>query len=208
MKKLKIPEETIERLPLYLRRSEELASAGEDSVTSNQFVRKLPGISSENLRKDLSYFGNYGIKGHGYDIPQLLEELENILKIRAATEVALVGVGNLGTALLTHGEFNRWGFKITVAFDSNPELIGDKVGGVEIRSVQDLVPVIQNEDIEVAMLTVPSGNAQSVANTLVSAGVRGVLNFAPTLLDVPQQVKVMQLDITSKLKELNYYLEK
>ncbi|MEF8726141.1 MAG: redox-sensing transcriptional repressor Rex [Candidatus Bipolaricaulota bacterium] len=207
MKKLKIPEETIERLPLYLRRSKELSGNGEDFVSSQEFVEKLPGISSDNLRKDLSFFGNFGVKGQGYNTNQLLSRLRSILKLQADTKVALIGVGNLGSALLTHKEFSRWGFMITAAFDKDPRVVGSQIGGISIQPIQGLNQTIQNEAINVAMIAVPAGEAQSVANSVVSAGVKGILNFAPVLLDVPQEVQVEQVDITSKLKELNYYLE-
>ena len=206
MKKLKIPEQTIERLPLYLRRTEELYSKGEESVASHQFVKDLPGINSDNLRKDLSYFGNYGKKGSGYHIPQLQEELRNILKLHIETPVVLVGAGNLGTALLTHQDFNRWGFRITAAFDSDPSVIGDRIGGIRIQPVDDLESTVRNQEVEVAMIAVPADSAQVVADSLVSAGIQGILNFAPALLEVPSEITVKQMDITSKLKELNYYL--
>lgn len=206
MKKLKIPEQTIERLPLYLRRTEELNSNGEESVTSHQFVKDLPGINSDNLRKDLSYFGSYGKKGSGYNIPQLQEELRNILKLHIETPVVLVGVGNLGTALLTHQDFNRWGFRITAAFDNNPEVIGDQIGQIRVQPIQDMKPTIQKDEVKVAMIAVPVDNAQLVADSMVSAGIKGILNFAPALLEVPPEITVKQMDITSKLKELNYYL--
>jgi len=206
MKKLKIPEQTIERLPLYLRRSEELHSKGEESVTSHQFVKDLPGINSDNLRKDLSYFGNYGKKGSGYYIPQLQEELRSILKLHIETPVVLVGAGNLGTALLTHQDFNRWGFRITAAFDSDPSVIGDQIGGIIVQPAEDLKSTVRNQEVAVAMIAVPADSAQIVADSLVSAGVQGILNFAPTLLEVPSDITVKQVDITSKLKELNFYL--
>lgn len=206
MKKLKIPEQTIERLPLYLRRTEELYSDGEESVTSHQFVKDLPGINSDNLRKDLSYFGNYGKKGSGYNIHQLQEELRNILRLHIETPVVLVGAGNLGTALLTHQDFNRWGFIITAAFDNDPGVIGDRIGGIRVQPTQDLKSTVKNEEIEVSMIAVPVDSAQLVADSLVSAGIKGILNFAPALLEVPPEITVKQMDITSKLKELNYYL--
>lgn len=206
MKKLKIPEQTIERLPLYLRRTEELYSDGEESVTSHKFVKDLPGINSDNLRKDLSYFGSYGKKGSGYNIPQLQEELRNILRLHIETPVVLVGAGNLGTALLTHQDFNRWGFRITAAFDNDPGVIGNRIGGIRVQPTQDLKSTVQNEEIEVAMIAVPVDSAQLVADSLVSAGIKGILNFAPALLEVPSEITVKQMDITSKLKELNYYL--
>lgn len=207
MKKLTIPEQTIERLPLYLRRSEELNAKGEEAVTSEQFVKDLPGINSENLRKDLSYFGNYGKRGSGYDTPRLIEELRRILKLHVETDVILIGAGNLGTALLTHQDFNRWGFRISAAFDKDPGVIGNKIGGVRIQPIQGMESKVRNQEIEVAMIAVPAPYAQEVADMLVSAGIKGILNFAPALLETPQTVKVMQLDITSKLKELNYYLK-
>lgn len=207
MKKLRVPEQTIERLPLYLRRTEELHSLGEESVTSHRFVEGLPGINSDNLRKDLSYFGNYGKKGRGYDISQLMEELRNILKIHVETPVALVGTGNLGTALLTHQDFKKWGFRITAAFDREPRIIGDQIGGILIQPIQELETTVRKEEIDVAMIAVPVDSAQEVANSLVSAGIKGILNFAPSLLEVPREITVKQVDITSKLKELNYYLQ-
>lgn len=207
MEKLTIPEKTVERLPLYLRRSEELYSQGSESATSQKFVKDLPGISSAILRKDLSYFGNYGKKGTGYEIPKLIGRLREILKLHVETKVILVGAGNLGTALLTNSEFDHWGFEITSAFDSDPDVIGEEIGGVRVQSSQDLEQVIQIEGTKMAMLAVPANNAQSVTDSIVSAGIRGILNFTPILLEVPEEITVKRVDIMSKLKELNYHLD-
>lgn len=207
MQKLTIPEKTVERLPLYLRRSEELYSQGSESATSQKFVKDLPGISSEILRKDLSYFGNYGTKGTGYNISKLIGRLREILKLHVETKVVLVGVGNLGTALLINREFDRWGFRITSAFDNNPDVIGKEVGRVKVQSSQVLEQRIQAKKTKMAMLAVPAKSAQSVTDSLVSAGIRGILNFTPVLLEVPEGITVKRVDIMSKLKELNYHLD-
>lgn len=207
MEKLTIPEEAVQRLPLYLRRSEGLYSQGNESATSQKFVKDLPGISSSILRKDLSYFGNYGTKGTGYDIPKLIGHLREILKLHVETEVVLIGVGNLGTAVLTNKEFNRWGFRITSAFDNNPDIIGKEIGGVKVQSSQDLEQEIQANGTKMAMLAVSAHSAQSVSDSIVSAGIKGILNFTPVLLEVPEGIAVKRVDIMSKLKELNYHLD-
>lgn len=207
MKEYTVPEQTVKRLPLYLRRSEELAERGKESVTSEKFVKDLPGINSNNLRKDLSYFGNYGKKGSGYDIPKLNSELRKILKLNTDTAVALVGVGNLGTALLTHQDFNRWGFTVSLAFDKDPKIVESRVGGIVVDPVEELPSKVRDRGIEVAMIAVPAESAQTVADKLTSVGIKGILNFAPVLLEVPENITVKQVDITSRLKELSYHLK-
>ncbi|MEF8837634.1 MAG: redox-sensing transcriptional repressor Rex [Candidatus Bipolaricaulota bacterium] len=205
MKRLKIPKETIERLPLYLRQLERFQELGEGRVTSYQITENLPGIQPNTIRKDLTYFGNYGTQGTGYSVSHLIEELEKVLNLQTTVEVALVGVGNLGTALCNYQqESGRGDLEITLAFDKDPELIGQKVEGTQIRSQEDMEKKVKEKGIKIAIITVPANQAQSVADTLISAGVEGILNFAPTLLDSPEEVEVYQIDIISKLKVLNY----
>ncbi|MEF8798660.1 MAG: redox-sensing transcriptional repressor Rex [Candidatus Bipolaricaulota bacterium] len=206
MKKLTIPKETIGRLPFYLRQLEKLREEGEEFATSQQITENLPGIQANSLRKDLTYFGSYGTRGTGYSVPRLIKELKSLLKLKDRRKVALVGVGYLGTALLNYHEFGHGCFDITLAFDKDPSLIDREVKGVQIEDPEVMESRIKGEDIEVAIIAVPSDQAQPVADSLVSAGIEGVLNFAPVLLDLPEEIRVFQIDITSKLEEMNFYL--
>ncbi|MFB6291680.1 MAG: redox-sensing transcriptional repressor Rex [Candidatus Bipolaricaulia bacterium] len=208
MKEPDIPEETVERLVLYLRQLEKFYDEGKKSITSQQFAEKLPGINSHSLRKDLTYFGTYGKKGTGYDISRLIKELRSTLSLQATRKVALVGVGNLGTALLNYNEFGKWNFDITFAFDKDPELIGSEVGGVQVRDPRVMEKELRAEGVKMAIIAVPGDQAQVVAESLVSVAVEGILNFAPVLLDLPEEVRVVQLDIVSQLEKMDFYLER
>lgn len=202
-----IPEETVERLVLYLRQLEKFCDEGKEFVTSQQFAEKLPGINPHSLRKDLTYFGTYGTKGTGYDVSRLINELRSALRFQTRKEMALVGVGNLGTALLNYNEFVNWNFDITLAFDKDPDLIGSEVGGVQVRDPKMMEKKLREKEVKAAVIAVPGGQAQVVAESLVSASVKGILNFAPVLLDLPEKIRVVQMDIISNLEKIYFYLE-
>lgn len=200
-----IPKQTIGRLLLYLRQLKRFRKQGRDWITSREFVENLPGIRSSNLRKDLSYFGDFGTQGRGYNVTRLMQALKEVLDLDSRREMALVGVGRLGTALLNYRGFEQWGFDLCLAFDRDPEVIGSRVNGIEVHSPQGMEEKLEANGIEIGMIAVPGKEAQAVADQLVSGGVEGIVNFSPVLLNTPMGVAVTQVDITSTLEVLTFY---
>ncbi len=205
MKERKIPKETIDRLPLYLRCLEKLIEDGEENISSKNFSKRL-NLNSAQVRKDLSYFGDFGTRGVGYKTKKLASKIREILNLNTKWKMALVGVGNIGSALLTYTGFNERDFQVEMAFDSDPELIGEEINDVEIEEVSRLPERIQEEEIKLGIIAVPAPAAQEIADQMVEGGVTGILNFAPTLLNLPEEVRLAQVDITKELEQLVYYL--
>ncbi len=203
-KPMKIPEKTVTRLSIYLRCLEELEAEGVASVSSRQMAERF-GLNSAQVRKDLAYFGQFGVRGLGYYIAELKHNLERILGLKQDWEVALVGVGNLGSALIAYKGFQARGFKIGVAFDTDPARVGQVIGGVQVVETAKLVPTLRKKKVKIAMLAVPAPAAQSVADLLVEAGVTAILNFAPAQITVPEGVKVQNVDLSVLLKTLSYH---
>lgn len=205
MKERRIPKETIDRLPLYLRCLNKLIDQGEENISSENFSSRL-NLNSAQVRKDLSYFGDFGKRGVGYETEKLASEIREILNLDRRWKMALVGVGNIGSALLTYSGFDRRVFEVTMAFDRNPQLIGKEINGVEVEDVSNVSERISEEDVKLGIIAVPASSAQKVADMLVEGGVTGLLNFAPTLLDLPEDIQLAQVDITKELEQLVYYL--
>jgi redox-sensing transcriptional repressor len=204
MKSVKIPEKTVTRLSIYLRCLEELEADGVNSVSSKQLAERF-GLNSAQVRKDLAYFGQFGVRGLGYYIAELKHNLERILGLKQDWEVALVGAGNLGSALIAYKGFQARGFRLGMAFDTDAAKIGLCVDGVQILDVTKLVPMIRKKKIKIAMVAVPAAAAQPVADLLVEAGINAILNFAPVQLSVPEGVKVQNVDLSVLLKTLSYH---
>jgi redox-sensing transcriptional repressor len=204
MKPMKIPEKTVTRLSIYLRCLEELEADGVASVSSRQLAERF-ALNSAQVRKDLAYFGQFGVRGLGYYIAELKHNLERILGLKQDWEVALVGVGNLGSALIAYKGFQARGFKLGVAFDTDPAKTGQVVGDVQVVETSKLVPTLRKKKVKIAVVTVPAPAAQSVADLLVEAGVTAILNFAPAQLTVPEGVKVQNVDLSVLLKTLSYH---
>jgi len=204
MKPMKIPEKTVTRLSIYLRCLEELEADGLVSVSSRQLAERF-GLNSAQVRKDLAYFGQFGVRGLGYYIAELKHNLERILGLKQDWEVALVGVGNLGSALIAYKGFQARGFKIGLAFDADPAKVGQVVGDVQITETAKLVQAVRRKKVKIAVVAVPAAAGQSVADLLVDAGVTAILNFAPTQLTVPEGVKVQNVDLSVLLKTLSYH---
>ncbi|HVU10511.1 MAG TPA: redox-sensing transcriptional repressor Rex [Phototrophicaceae bacterium] len=200
-----IPDIVISRLPVYLRALERLSQEGQE-VTSSHELGKHLGISSAQIRKDLSHFGGFGKQGTGYKIAYLKDQLRQVLKVERDWQVALVGAGDLGSAVARYRGFAERGFHITYVFDSAPEKIGKRVGSFVIRPVDEITQIISENSIKIAMIAVPAENAQQVADTLVSAGVRAILNYAPINLNVPDSVHVQYIDPVLHLQRMTYYL--
>ncbi len=200
-----IPDIVISRLPVYLRALERLSQEGQE-VTSSHELGKHLGISSAQIRKDLSHFGGFGKQGTGYKIAYLKDQLRQVLKVERDWQVALVGAGDLGSAVARYKGFAERGFHITYVFDSAAEKIGKRVGSFVIRPVDEITQIVSENNIKIAMIAVPAENAQQVADTLVSAGVRAILNYAPINLNVPDTVHVQYIDPVLHLQRMTYYL--
>jgi len=204
MKPVKIPEKTVTRLSIYLRCLEELEADGVGSVSSKQLAERF-GLNSAQVRKDLAYFGQFGVRGLGYYIAELKHNLERILGLKQDWEVALVGAGNLGSALIAYKGFQARGFRVSIAFDTDPAKVGQHIDGVVVMDAAKLVHTLRKRKVKIAVVTVPAGVAQAVADLLVNAGVTAILNFAPTQLAVPEGIKVQNVDLSVLLKTLSYH---
>jgi redox-sensing transcriptional repressor len=172
---------------------------------SSQLLAEFVGVHSWQIRKDFSYFGDFGTPGVGYNIERLAKEIKKILRLNTVREAALVGVGDLGSALLAYPGFSTYGLDIIAAFDVNPSKIGRVVGGVEIEPVERLESLVAR-GITLAIVAVPRAAAQATVDTLAAVGVKGVLNFAPCRVEAPKRVKVITLDIAMELARLPYYM--
>jgi redox-sensing transcriptional repressor len=201
----KISEPTIGRLSVYLRLLAELGDAGVGTVSSEELARRS-GTTSAQVRKDLSLFGTFGKRGLGYSVVELEASLRSILGLERRWPVALVGAGRIGAALFGYESFRRQGFHIEAVFDCDPLKIGSQWQGLEVRSDSMLSEVLAERGIEIAVVAVPASAAQAVVDRLVRAGVRGILNFAPTRLDVPSRVVVKSVDMTVEMERLSYAL--
>ncbi len=200
-----VPDIVIGRLPLYLRALRRMEQEGMEVTSSHELGTRL-GISSAQIRKDLSHFGEFGKQGTGYNIRYLREQIARILQVDREWSVALVGAGNLGRALAQYKGFQPRGFHIAVVFDKDPALVGMKIGDFEIQPSEKIVEVIRQTGIKIAMLAVPADAAQEAANQLVEADVRAILNYAPINLTVPEGVHVQDIDPAIHLQHMTYYL--
>jgi len=202
----KIPDIIIGRLPVYLRALQRLSAKG-IQTTSSQELGEIVGISAAQIRKDISQFGEFGKQGTGYSIPFLIERLKDILKVDRVWEVVIVGMGDMGHALARYNGFANRGFIIKMLFDNDPKKVGQKVGEFEILDLNTMAEKIKQNKIKIAMLTVPAAAAQEVAEQLVKAGVKAILNYAPTSISVPAGVRVQHIDPATHLQRMTYYLE-
>jgi len=202
----KIPDIIIGRLPVYLRALQRLSEKG-ILTTSSQELGEIIGISAAQIRKDISQFGEFGKQGTGYSIPFLIERLRDILKVDRAWEVVIVGMGDMGHALARYNGYSNRGFQIRMVFDNDPQKIGQKVGEFEILDTTKMAEKIKQNKIKIAMLTVPAAAAQEVADELVKAGVKAILNYAPISLNVANGVRVQYIDPVAHLQRMTYYLD-
>ncbi|MHC4460542.1 MAG: redox-sensing transcriptional repressor Rex [Planctomycetota bacterium] len=200
----KIPDETIRRLPIYLRGLLFLAEQGQESISSRNLADFL-GVNSWQIRKDFSYFGDFGTPGVGYNIEKLVKQVKKILKLNVIQKAALVGVGKLGRVVLAYPGFGIYSFDIAAVFDNDPKKIGRKVKNITIEDVSKL-RTLRRRKIDLAIITVPRDAAQQTTDRLVKAGVRGILNFSPCYITVPKKVKVITIDIAMDLARLPYYM--
>jgi redox-sensing transcriptional repressor len=200
-----IPDIVISRLPVYLRALTRMQAESQEITSSKELGDRL-GISSAQIRKDLSHFGEFGKQGTGYQIKFLVDQLRRILKVEREWDVALVGAGAIGHALAHYDGFYDRGFRIMLIFDSDPAKIGTHINGFEICDVARLGELIQQHSITLAMVAVPADAAQAVTDELVKAGVRGILNYAPINLTVPENVHVQYIDPVVHLQRITYYV--
>ena len=201
----KIPDIIIGRLPVYLRALQRLAEK-DIHTTSSQELGEIVGISAAQIRKDISQFGEFGKQGTGYAIPFLIEKLQDILKVDRVWEVVIVGMGDIGHALAHYQGFANRGFHVKMVFDNDPKKIGQKIGEFEVFDTALIPEKIKQHKIKLAMITVPASSAQDVAEQLVKAGVKAILNYAPISLNVPEGVKVQYIDPVTHLQRMTYYL--
>ena len=202
----RIPDIIIGRLPVYLRALQRLSQKG-IQTTSSQELGEIVGISAAQIRKDISQFGEFGKQGTGYSIPFLVERLRDILKVDRVWDVVIVGMGDMGHALARYNGFTNRGFQVTMLFDNDPIKVGQKVGDFEILDTSVMVERIKQNKVRLAMLTVPATAAQEMADQLVKAGVRAILNYAPISLNVPHNVRVQYIDPATHLQRMTYYLD-
>ncbi|MBT2819526.1 redox-sensing transcriptional repressor Rex [Staphylococcus coagulans] len=202
----KIPRATLKRLPLYYRFVNILKAKGEDRVNSKAISEGL-NIDSATIRRDFSYFGELGKKGYGYNIDSLLEFFKSELSDSDEIKIGIVGVGNLGKTLITYNFSIHDDMTITEAFDISEEIIGTQVGDVTVKSMDEIKSTVEAEALEVIIIATPGRVAQEVADALVDAGVKGILNFTPKRVHVPQSVQVHQIDLGVELQSLLFFMK-
>ncbi len=200
-----VPDIVVGRLPIYLRALTFMAEEGREITSSQELSEKL-GISSAQIRKDLSHFGEFGKQGTGYEIAYLRDQLKRILRVERIWPVALAGYGDLGHALANYAGFAAKGFEVVSVFDNNPNKIGQQVAGKLVLNIDELPDVVRKKGIKVAIVAVPSAAAQQIADMLVESGVRAILNYAPIHISVPPQVRVQYIDPAAHLQHMTYYL--
>jgi len=206
MNPLAIPEIVIRRLPLYLRTLKSLQDQGQ-SVTSSQEIGDKWGISATQIRKDLSYFGEFGKQGTGYDVRYLQEQLQQILQVDSTWNLALIGAGDLGRAILHYSGFEEGGFSIVAVLDKDRDKIGRRIGKLKVLDIAKLPEVIKEHRVQIAIIAVPTNDTQEVADALVNVGVKAILSYAPIPLSLPAHIRVQHIDPLIGLQSMTYYLD-
>jgi redox-sensing transcriptional repressor len=200
-----IPDIVVGRLPLYLRALQRMTAEGRQ-VTSSQELGERLGISAAQIRKDLSQFGEFGKQGTGYTIDYLIEQLRHILKVDHDWDIVIVGAGDIGSAVARYRGFANRGFCVSMIFDNSEDKVGTQIGDFVIQDIANLEEVIRTSNIKIAMLAVPASSAQEVADKLVKAGIKAILNYAPLSISVPPDVRVQYIDPSTHLQRMTYYL--
>jgi redox-sensing transcriptional repressor len=202
-----IPEATVARLPVYLRALATLAEAGTSTCSSGDLAAAA-GVNSAKLRKDLSYLGSYGTRGVGYDVDYLRYQIAREIGVTQDWPVVIVGIGNLGHALANFSGFRSRGFRVVALLDADPTRHGEPVAGVDVRPFSDLEAIVLEHDVAIGVISTPAAAAQDVADRMVGAGITSVLNFAPTVLSVPEGVDVRKVDLSIELQILAYHVQR
>ncbi len=205
MKHDAIPDVVIRRLPVYVRTLRQMAIEGVSSASSDELGDRI-GVSAAQIRRDLSYFGRFGKQGKGYDVARLEHEITQILHLDRQWDAALVGFGHLGQAIARYHGFEENSFRISAIFARNPDDVGQQVNGVVVLDQSEITEVVEQMGIRIGIIAVPASAAQGVADQLIEAGVRAILNYAPVVLRVPSNVWTREIDPTSALQSLTYYL--
>jgi redox-sensing transcriptional repressor len=198
-----VPKVVVSRLSLYLRELQRLVSSGQQTISSSQ-LGALLGFSDAQVRKDLGFFGQFGYPGVGYRCDELIRAMRDILGTNHSWNVAMVGVGNLGQALLGYRGFGRQNFAIAAAFDADPTKVGQTVRGLRIQPLEELAATIREQGIRLGMIVVPADRAQEAADRLVAAGIEGIVNFAPVTLALPPHVQNVGVDLAIELEQLSF----
>jgi redox-sensing transcriptional repressor len=201
----RMPMAVVRRLSLYSRALTDLEMNSVDKVSSQELAAML-GLNSAQVRKDLAYFGQFGVPGMGYYVADLRQRIQKILRSDRAVKVILLGVGNLGSALISYGGFLKQGYQIQMAFDADRRKVGTIRGGIEIRHIDELEEQAKRLKPDVAILAVPADASQAIAERVVAAGITGILNFAPRRLQLPEEIKVHHVDLAIEMESLCYYL--
>ncbi len=201
----KIPEMTIRRLSVYTRCLQQLEEEGVKTISSQELAERF-NLNSAQVRKDLAYFGEFGVRGIGYYASGLKAELQKILGLDREWQVALVGFGNLGSALFNYGGFSRQGFYISAVFDDDPAKAGRAAGSIPILPLRELPREAKAKNLQIGIVAVPAEAAQTVTDRLVAAGIKAILNFAPTRLKVPKDVRLKNVDLSIELETLSFGL--
>lgn len=201
----RIADSTVRRLSLYLRFLEEFELSGQATVSSDELARR-GGTTSAQVRKDLSSFGSFGKRGLGYAVPELARHLREILGLDREWRIIIIGAGNIGTALARYRGFHQRGFSVVAVYDRDPRKVGTRWDGVLVRDIARLAADAAASPPEIAVITVPADDAQTVVDLLVTAGVRGILNFAPAPLTVPPHVALKHVNMALELEGLSYAL--
>lgn len=200
-----IPDIIVGRLPLYLRSLQRMKKE-DRQITSSQELGERLGISAAQIRKDLSQFGEFGKQGTGYNIDYLIKQIRRILHIDQEWDIAVIGAGDIGSAVARYKGFTNRGFRVTIIFDGDPVKIGGRIGEFTIQDSDHMVDMIKKTGIRIAMIAVPAAKAQQVADQLVEAGIQAILNYAPINLNVPSNVRVQYIDPSIHLQRMTYYL--
>ena len=201
---MQVPAASVARLPLYLRCLEELREDGVSTVSSSRLA-ELAGVNAAKLRKDLSHLGSYGTRGVGYEVPNLLNQIQRQLGLDEQSPVVVVGLGNLGQALAKHDGFGDRGFPIVALFDVQPDIVGITVGDLVVSNFDDLESIVAEHGARTAIIATPAEAAQDVTDKVIAAGITSVLNFAPTVVQVAEGVALRQVDLALELQILSYY---
>jgi redox-sensing transcriptional repressor len=199
-----IPEATVGRLPVYLRGLVEMAENGVGTISSNDLA-EAAGVNSAKVRKDLSYLGSYGTRGVGYDVAYLIHQVRRELGLTQDWPVLIVGAGNLGHALAKYKGFSRRGFGIVALVDSDPAKVGEQVDSLTVEHIDDLAGIVRREGVAIGVICTPASAAQEVADRMIAAGIRSILNFAPAVITLPEDVSVRKVDLAIELQILGYY---
>jgi redox-sensing transcriptional repressor len=199
-----IPEATVGRLPIYLRALVEMAESGSTTVSSGDLAAAA-GVNSAKVRKDLSYLGSYGTRGVGYDVAYLIHQVRRELGLTQHWPVVIAGAGNLGHALANYRGFGQRGFRVVALVDVAPDKVGESIGPITVEHIEDLEAIVRRLEVAIGIICTPATAAQQVADLMVAAGVRSILNFAPAVISVPENVSLRKVDLSIELQILAYY---